>query len=565
MKKWMNKCIEACRNMKYRKKMNLVLIMVGLLPLAVVSIFMILGFRKILVEKEYESMEVALNQTLNTIDKQVGIYTNLMNYLVFDDDLQKVLGEEQTKDFKSYNNYVNIVDPILNTPKFYQEGIRRVTIYSQNIKIPHDVTLAPMEEIQDKKWFSQLEQASKCIWVWSGTDREEILAIRTFPGYRDTKSYLGMYCSLESLIEPLYYFQKDGAGILLTDEDDRILYLESALEDSAEIKSVKEIKNTYSYLKREITGLPLNIYIFMDQSEIYSGFYDMMARIILVVVFCLISILIISRSMSRLMVNRIERLITCVNQIEYSTMEIDLNDQSRDEIGVLIRSFHQMLAEIKRLIKEVYESRIRQQKLEMQALQAQINPHFLYNTLSMINWKAISAGEEDISTITLALSDYYRTTLNRGETFINIRGEILNIRSYLEIQLMMHDYGFEVEYDLDPSLDEYQMPKLILQPLVENALEHGLDVKEEGEKILRISCRQDHEDIIWTVEDNGVGMEEVVADNMVKTHTSGYGVRNVNERLILLYGEHYGLRIESEPGKGTCVEVRIPKNHPEKA
>ena len=545
--------------------MNLVLIMVGLLPLAAVSVFMILGFRKILVEKEYEAMDVALNQTLSTIDKQVGIYTNLMNYLVFDDDLQKVLGEEQTKDFKSYNNYVNIVDPILNTPKFYQEGIRRVTIYSQNIKIPHDVTLAPLEEIQDKKWFGQLEQASECIWVWSGTDREEILAIRTFPGYRDTKSYLGMYCSLDSLMEPLYYFQKDGAGILLTDEDDRILYLESALEDSAEIKSVKEIKKTYPYLKREITGLPLNIYIFMDQSEIYSGFYDMMARIILVVVFCLISILIISRSMSRLMVNRIERLITCVNQMEYSSMEIDLNDQSRDEIGVLIRSFRRMLGEIKRLIKEVYESRIRQQKLEMRALQAQINPHFLYNTLSMINWKAISAGEEDISTITLALSDYYRTTLNRGETFINIRGEILNIRSYLEIQLMMHDYGFEVEYDLEPSLDEYQMPKLILQPLVENALEHGLDVKEEGEKILRISCRQDHEDIIWTVEDNGVGMEEVVADNMVKTHTSGYGVRNVNERLILLYGEHYGLRIESEPGKGTQVEVHIPKNQPEKA
>ena len=545
--------------------MNLVLMMVGLLPLAVVSIFMILGFRKILVEKEYEAMDVALNQTLSTIDKQVDIYTNLMNYLVFDDDLQKVLGEEQTKDFKSYNNYVNIVDPILNTPKFYQEGIRRVTIYSQNIKIPHDVTLAPMEEIQDKKWFSQLEQASECIWVWSGTDGEEILAIRTFPGYRDTKSYLGMYCSLDSLMEPLYYFQKDGAGILLTDEDDRILYLESALEGSEEIRSVKEIENTYPYLKREITGLPLNIYIFMDQSEIYSGFYDMMDRIILVVVFCLISILIISRSMSRLMVNRIERLITCVNQMEYSNMEIDLNDQSRDEIGVLIRSFHQMLAEIKRLIKEVYESRIRQQKLEMRALQAQINPHFLYNTLSMINWKAISAGEEDISTITLALSDYYRTTLNRGETFINIRGEILNIRSYLEIQLMMHDYGFEVDYDLDPSLDEYQMPKLILQPLVENALEHGLDVKEEGEKILRISCRQDHEDIIWTVEDNGVGMEEVVADNMVKTHTSGYGVRNVNERLILLYGEHYGLRIESEPGKGTQVEVHIPKNQPEKA
>ena len=559
MKIWIKKIVEKIRNLKYRRKINLVLVLVGLLPLAIVTIFMILGFKKILVEKEYEAMEVALNQTANMIEKQVDIYTNLLNYTVFDSDLQNILEKEQTADFESYSDYVNIVDPILSAPKFYHDGIQRMAIYSDNIKISHDVTLAPLKEISDEKWFSQLQNAEDGVWVWPGSDREELLAIRAFPGYRDSQSYLGMYCSLSSLIEPLYYFQKDGAGVLLTDEKNAILYREIASGSSKEIKNLEEIKNNYQYSKREIENLPLCIYIYMDQSKIYSGFYKMLYSIVFVVAISLICILVISSYMGHLLVNRIERLTTCVNRIAYEDMTIDMEDNSRDEVGVLVRSFHKMLDEIKRLISEVYESRIRQQKLEMQALQAQINPHFLYNTLSVINWKAISAGEEDISTITLALSDYYRTTLNRGDSFINIQGEMTNIQSYIQIQLMMHDYDFQVEYGIDESLYDYRMPKLILQPLVENALEHGLDLKEEGEKKLSIFCEDMGDHIVWTVEDNGVGMDETVVNKLVKTHTTGYGVNNVNDRLVLLYGEEYGIRIESVPDVGTKIRVLIPK------
>ena len=275
----------------------------------------------------------------------------------------------------------------------------------------------------------------------------------------------------------------------------------------------------------------------------------MLGRIVFVVIVSLLSILVISKAMSGLLVKRIENLTTCVNQMDTGNMKINVEDRSLDEVGILIRSFHKMLNQIQRLISEVYQSKITQQELEMQALQAQINPHFLYNTLSMINWKAISAGEEDISKITLALSDFYRTTLNKGNNFITIAGEVLNIKSYLEIQLMMHDYEFEVEYQIDESVGSYQMPKLILQPLVENALEHGLDMKEDGEKRLVLSCQQNQEDVVWTVQDNGVGMNEGMVSNLVKTHATGYGVKNVNDRLALLYGESYVLHIESYPGR----------------
>ena len=145
-----------------------------------------------------------------------------------------------------------------------------------------------------------------------------------------------------------------------------------------------------------------------------------------------------------------------------------MDSDSKDEVGVLIRSFKRMMDEINKLISEVYESRIELQKTEMRALQAQINPHFLYNSLSIINWKAIEAGQPQISKVTLALSTYYRTSLNRGETMTTMENEVSNIRAYLHIQLVMHDDSFQVVEEIDEGTYTCQVPKLILQPLVED-------------------------------------------------------------------------------------------------
>lgn len=549
---------EKFRNLKYRRKLNLVFFLVGLLPVGVMTAYMIYGFRDILLEREYESMQVSLEQACEGIDQQVEIYNNLLSYSVFDYNLQKFLETEQTATYQSYNDYVNFIDPILNTPKFYHSGVNRMTIYSENIKIPHDVTLAPLDEISGRDWYEKLAETSGEIWVWPEEGREEILAIRRFPGYWESEAYLGLYCDVASLTAPLGYFNKEGAGLLLVDEEEKILY---SSDKAAQPKTIREIEENYTYMEQKLDNLPLHTYIYMEKNAIYAEFYGMLGQILLMGCMTLGSIILISRYMSRMLVRRIEYLTTCVNRVDAKDMVLDIEDNSSDEVGVLIRSFRKMLEEIQRLVSEVYQGKIIQQELEMQALQAQINPHFLYNTLSLINWKAISVGEEDISKVTLALSDYYRTTLNKGETFITVEGEVLNIKAYLEIQLMMHDYEFEVEYHIDESLKSYWMPKLILQPLVENALEHGLDVKEEGEKRVIISCRQDNRDMIWIVQDTGVGMEESMVHNLVKTHTTGYGVRNVSDRLVLLYGENYVLHIESCPDVGTTVEIHIPKEN----
>ena len=175
----------------------------------------------------------------------------------------------------------------------------------------------------------------------------------------------------------------------------------------------------------------------------------------------------------------------------------------------------------------------------MKALQAQINPHFLYNTLSLINWKAIEADAEDISKITLALSTFYRTSLNKGKNVMSLSDELRNMRSYLDIQLMMHDYEFDVEFDVDESIGQYQSLNLMLQPLIENAIAHGIDVKTDGRGKLTITGKEDGDLIVLTVADNGVGMSDEQAARILTEESKGYGVRNVNERIKLYYGEQY--------------------------
>ena len=215
--------------------------------------------------------------------------------------------------------------------------------------------------------------------------------------------------------------------------------------------------------------------------------------------------------------------------------------------------------EINRLIDEVYVNRIARKEFELKALQAQINPHFLYNTLSSINWMAIRSNQKEISKVTLALSTFYRTALSRGEDVVTVDTCIKNIEAYIEIQLIMHDYDFKVLWEIDESVRNEKMPKLLLQPIVENALEHGLDLKEEGEKCLKITVSQDETDVILSVEDNGLGMEQEKAESLITYQAKGYGLKNVNDRICLLYGDDYRIQIFSKIGMGTRVKMRIPK------
>jgi len=202
-------------------------------------------------------------------------------------------------------------------------------------------------------------------------------------------------------------------------------------------------------------------------------------------------------------------------------------------------------------------------KLELYALQMQINPHFLYNTLDTIAWLAKLKNEKDIEHLVLSLAKFFRLSLHKGDKFIKVREEIDLVKSFLEIERMRFPELFEVIYEVEDEIKEIETLKLVFQPIVENAIKHGFsDIDYRGKLFIRAYSKD--EDIIFEVEDNGLGFdpsEDLFADDKLLIGLGGYGLKNVDERIKLEYGRDYGVIVTSEVGKGTKVIIKIKRTH----
>lgn len=270
--------------------------------------------------------------------------------------------------------------------------------------------------------------------------------------------------------------------------------------------------------------------------------------------------------MSRSALDRLSLLTQTMQAVENGNTDVRMEPSGDDEIAQLIGSFNQMMDEMDALMEEKVEYGRQIKNLELKALQAQINPHFLYNSLDLINCTAISHNIPEISKMVNALSKFYRLSLSKGQEIISLRDEIKHVNLYLQIQNLRFDNRIQVMWDLDPEADDCRVIKIILQPLIENAVIHGIFEKPSKSGCLNISTRRSQDDIYITIQDDGVGMDaQTLTKNFtpsvsgeIADTTGGYGVRNIHDRIKLAYGERYGLSCTSTIGKGTTVTVHIP-------
>ena len=231
------------------------------------------------------------------------------------------------------------------------------------------------------------------------------------------------------------------------------------------------------------------------------------------------------------------------------------------EVQELSNSFGHMVLRIQQLMSTVRQEEVNLRKTELKALQAQINPHFLYNTLDSIAWMCEQGRNTDAVKMVHALARLFRISISKGHELIPIAKEIEHAESYLQIQKYRYKNQFTYEFDVDPACLDYCCNKITLQPIIENAINHGLDLLVD-EGCIWVQVLQDGEDILFRVRDNGVGMSQeqlqAIFQRDPKDRT-GIGIKNVNDRLKIYFGKQYGLHITSELDVGTCVEIRMPK------
>lgn len=265
------------------------------------------------------------------------------------------------------------------------------------------------------------------------------------------------------------------------------------------------------------------------------------------------------------MKRRVQNIIMMIRREGIEWLEERRTDPAGDFL-LLEHSVDHLIHKVNRLMEEAYIVKVKEREAQLRALQAQINPHFLYNALDMINWSAIAHGAEDTSQMIEALALYFRLSLNKGQDNVSIADELNLAGVYLEIQQSRFPSTFTFRIESDPRLERYLIPKLTLQPIVENALLHGIRRTKQKKGAIYIKAAVQDEAIILSVQDDGIGMERELAANLLleprpseRTDGSGssYGLYNVNERIRIFAGEAYGLSIETAPNEGTTVTVRL--------
>ena len=560
----MNRLLKCIKNMKYRHKLTILLVMTALVPMTVLSLYSHGRQSTMIRSSDMEDMQAAIEQTKESIDSQTAVYSSLLNYLTYSPDISEIIKEKSIDNYAAYEKYNQIADPLLSVPKSYHDAINRIQLFAESIQVEHEYTLVPLAKMQEEWWSSELEDDVRIQWLVN-LEHKEVAAVRMIYDEQTLDAAICIVLDYDKIFQPLTNILNKENGGMVTDEAGRILYNKSDLEDVKLEKSddrdtaLEKIDQECDYTMAESEENNWNFYLYKSQRTISGSVRRLLLEEMLLMAVCCLITLALGLSFSRIFTRKIEELTRNMDQVNHGSREVTVSSDSEDEVGILINSFRRMMDEINRLIDEVYVNKIALKEYELKALQAQINPHFLYNTLSMMNWMAIRSGQMEISKVTLALSTFYRTALSKGEDMVTVETCIRNMEAYLEIQLTMHDHNFTVEWETDPDIKNEKMPKLLLQPVVENAIEHGIDEKEEGDKKLFLSFKGQGDDVEIIVRDNGTGMEQEKAETLVTYQAKGYGLKNVNDRIRLLYGESYGIQIYSAPGEGTNVIMRFPK------
>lgn len=448
-------------------------------------------------------------------------------------------------------------------PEIYSNSLEG---YLDNSSFYH---LYHMKRIERKSWYYDfpIEKYAETMKWWqieSDVENNRIsLLRRLIDTYEPLKpkeiGFLRINVGIPDLFDSVNYTKiGKGSNLIIKNEFGRTMYQSGELPknyvDEAELnKDYLTISETVMVSNQAWQLIALVPTAILEKDAVKVRLFIILMCLICCVVFSFVGIFI-----SRFFSIRINKFVYVLNAYREGDLHKRIKYRGKDEFSQIATALNDMGENIDMLIKEVYLTQLQKKEAELEILQSQINPHFLYNTLSSIIQLAKFGQNEKLQKMVLELAKFYRLTLNEGRTMIPVPTEIEQANAYLEIQKIKYGDRLEVMFDFDTEIWPYETIKLILQPFIENVLKHAWC----GDHIhLRIVGRKEGDNILFRIIDDGIGIRQERIDQIFdsKGHTNtGYGVRNVDQRIKLQYGPEYGVTIFSRVGIGTSVQILIP-------
>lgn len=330
--------------------------------------------------------------------------------------------------------------------------------------------------------------------------------------------------------------------------------------------NTRRIGNTSVMLShRAVEGSDWSLVTVVPVKEVLAGITALRNQLIAILLSIVLFAYFLAYLASKAGTKKIKHLIKRMKKVQSGDLNVIISRYGKDELGELVENFNYMIVKLTGLMNEHVQLGIALRSADLRTLQSQINPHFLYNSLDLINCTAIEHQVPDITKMVRALTKYYKIGLSKGMNIVSLESELEHAKAYVQIMNMRYADAVEFNIDIDTSLLCCRIPKITLQPLVENAILHGILEKENKRGTIRLTGRRDHAAIRLFLEDDGIGIPANKLGTLfshnphdLQQAESGIGIQNTHDRLRLAYGEAFGLSLKSEPGRGTIVEIRFP-------
>lgn len=531
-----------------------------------------------LTKQTEENTRLIIQQLRSNLDFRISDIQRVSDFLFWDARTQKLLNTQQTP-LTAWEEYTEYLQPKLESALLLSTHTVHISLYLENETLPEVYTIERLSDLSRKE-FSIYQSSRLKDRPWD--DKEKLTRDQSAWGqfFNDSDNHV---ISVVRLLQDISSFPLKNLGVLRIQVPIHELFdtvnLEKPGNDSVLIihdrfgnivyksepagkgvVSLDTLMNDHAYLKVEE-----DIPVMQGKMVLYVPMYEMQAEAeklkVATFVACITSMIVlilISAFISQYFSRRVTKIVGAMDSFHQGNYMKRIQVKDKDEFAKISNSFNQMASTINHLIEEVYETQLRSASAELSALQAQINPHFLYNTLSAISTLGQLGQPDRMHQMIIKLSHFYRLTLNNGKSLITLEKELEQVQLYIDIQRMKYDDKFTVSYDVDCRLLPMQSVKLILQPFIENALEHAW--YKNNRLNLRIKGRLVNGIAQLKVIDDGIGMDKQTVQQLSQLgeEALGYGIRNVDERIKLQYGSRYGVHVHSYLGMGTTILIRFP-------
>nr|WP_300848925.1 sensor histidine kinase [uncultured Acetatifactor sp.] len=573
----MGKVREWFRNASLRGKILLLIVLGGILP---VGIVMAVSFATVRIQTE-ERLIYALNQGYSQVYQAVGDKLSRLHnistlfavndmaspVLRFDDKEMDVA--EQLMLFENINSYAYGLEMTMDSSNivFYIEDSYLV-VNAQSSRY------RPLTDAYGSRWYQSLrENNGRPVWVLldgSGKGGSYAAIARELWNPDDYSQTVGILAilmerkNLENMLQNAYeeqelYLETADGTLLASNLPEEALHRLSVSQrnvDDREFGSITLGGEPCYARSCRIDGSNVYLVSVIPKGAVREGMNVPNGGMGMVFLGVSLLVVMVMATMAKSITGRLKLLKEQMLRIQEGNICKMEEGPSRDEIGQLIGNYNVMVDQVEALLREQYILGQEKVEAELKALQSQINPHFLYNTLDMINWMSQKKESENIRSVVQAMSRFYRLTLSKGRDIVSIRDEVEMCEAYMEIQKRRYRGRICYEVEVDGDILDCLIPKITLQPFLENAIIHGINEKADGRGMVILNGWMEDGRITLSVTDDGEGMTQ---EDKKKSHQgSHYGLSNIEHRLELFFGESIPVQVESSPGIGTCVIINIP-------